>query len=195
MPRLRLPATLVLVSLVLPVVAHADADPASDTLYTGRVFLPLSATVSPRLARQLDAVTLEAERAGRPVRVALIASKTDLGGVPSLFGKPTTYARFLAGELQFVYPGKVLIVMPQGAALGDHARLVANRDVLDAQVEPGPDGLALTAIALVRKLAGVGRPSDEGSGISPWVWVAAGVALFVLVGAGIALARRPRGAS
>jgi hypothetical protein len=192
MPRSRLIAALVLVALLLPVAARADADPASDTLYTGRVFLPLSAKISPRLARELAAVTLEAERAGRPVRVALIASKTDLGGVPQLFGKPTTYARFLASELQFVYPDKVLIVMPQGAALGDHARLVANADVLNTQVEPGPDGLALTAIALVRKLAGVGRPPDEGSGISPFVWVAAGLAAIVLLGAGILLARRPR---
>jgi hypothetical protein len=192
MPRSRLIAALVLVALLLPVAARADADPASDTLYTGRVFLPLSAKISPRLARELAAVTLEAERAGRPVRVALIASKTDLGGVPQLFGKPATYARFLASELQFVYPDKVLIVMPQGAALGDHARLVANADVLNTQVEPGPDGLALTSIALVRKLAGVGRPPDEGSGISPFVWVAAGLAAIVLLGAGILLARRPR---
>src|SRR6478736_2733990 len=102
--RLSLPAFLAFLALVLPVVARADADPASDTLYTGRVFLPLSARVTPRLAKELDAVTLEAEHAGRPVRVALIAAPTDLGGVPQVFGKPTTYARFLAAELQFVYP-------------------------------------------------------------------------------------------
>ena len=173
-------------------VARADADPASDTLYTGRVFLPLSGKVSSRLARELDAVTLEAERAGRPVRVALIAAPMDLGGVPQLFGKPTTYARFLAGELQFVYPDKVLIVMPQGAALGDHARLVANPDVLGAKVELGLDGLALTAIGLVRKVAGVGRPPDQSSGFSPLVWVAAGLAAAILIGAGILLARRSR---
>ena len=40
--RRSLPALLALLALVLPAVAHADADPASDTLYTGRVFLPLS---------------------------------------------------------------------------------------------------------------------------------------------------------
>jgi hypothetical protein len=186
----RLARTLALVSLVLAGIARADADPASDTLYTGRVFLPLSAEISPRLARELDAVTLQAERVGRPVRVALIASRTDLGGVPQLFGKPTTYARFLASELQFVYPEKVLIVMPQGAALGDHARLVANSDVLNTDVEPGADGLALTAIALVRKIAGVGGPPDEGSGVSTFVWVAAGLAAVIIVGAGILLARR-----
>jgi hypothetical protein len=190
--RRSLPALLALVALVLPAVAHADADPASDTLYTGRVFLPLSAKVSPRLARELDAVTLEAERAGRPVRVALIASKADLGGVPQLFGRTDYYARFLSSELQFVYPDKVLIVMPQGAALGERSRDVPNSDVINAKIGPGADGLALAAIALVRKVAGVGRPPDKSSGISPFVWVAAGLALVVLLGAGILLARRSR---
>jgi hypothetical protein len=163
----RVAAALVLVSLVIAGVAHADADQASDTLYVGRVFLP---------------------------ELALIAAPIDLGGVPTLFGKPATYARFLANELQFVYPGKVMIVLPQGAALGDHARLVANPAVLKAEVEPGPDGLAITAIALVRKLAGVGRPPDTGVGVSVWVWVAAGAAAIALVGAGVALARRGRAA-
>jgi len=186
---------LALVSLVLAGGAHADADPASDTLYTGRVFLPLSAKVASRLARELATVTLEAERAGRPVRVALIASPTDLGGVPQLFGRPTTYARFLAGELQFVYPGKVLIVMPQGAAMGEGARLVANADVLHARVGPGVDGLARTAIELVPKLAGIGRPPGSGTGISVWVWIAVAGAAAVLVGAGVALARRQRSAT
>jgi hypothetical protein len=188
----RLGSGLALVALVLAGTARADADPASDTLYTSRVFLPLSARVSPRLQRELAEVTLAAERAGRPVRVALIASRTDLGGVPMLFGRPTTYARFLAGELQFVYAGKVLIVMPQGAALGENARLVANADVIQAKVGPGADGLALTAIALVTKLAGVGRPSDRGGGVSAWVWAALAFAAVVLVGAGSALARRQR---
>ena len=157
MKRLVAPA-LVLASLAVPGLAHADADPASDTLYVGRVFLPLSARVSPRLARQLAADTLAAEQAGRPVRVALIASRTDLGGVPALFGKPTAYAAFLAAELQFVYPGRVLIVMPQGAALGERGRLAANADVVRAKVEPGADGLARTAITLVEKLADVHAP-------------------------------------
>ena len=59
MPRSRLVAAFVFGVLLLPAVARADADPASDTLYTGRVFLPLSARVAPRLARELGAVTLK----------------------------------------------------------------------------------------------------------------------------------------
>jgi hypothetical protein len=189
-PRLSAAIGLGLVSLVLAGVARADADPASDALYTGRVFLPLSARVSPKLASELATVTRAAERTGRPVRVALIASPRDLGGVPMLFGRPTTYARFLAGELQFVYPGKVLIVMPQGAALGENARLVANADVVHAKIGRGADGLARTAIDLVTKLAGVGRPGENGGSISSWVWGAVALAALVLVGAGIVLARR-----
>ena len=46
--RRSLPALLAFLALALPAVARADADPASDTLYTGRVFLPLSGKVSPR---------------------------------------------------------------------------------------------------------------------------------------------------
>src|SRR4051794_19328229 len=187
-----LPALLVLLALLVPAAAYADADPASDTLYTGRVFLPLSAKVSPRLARALDAVTLEAQKSGHPVRVALIASKLDLGGVSQLFGRPGYYSRFLSSELQFVYPDKVFVVMPQGAALGKGARQLADTAVMNATPGPGADGLALTAIALVREVAGVGRPPDQSSGISPLVWVAVGLAVVVLVGAGILLARRSR---
>jgi LPXTG-motif cell wall-anchored protein len=215
----RLLGAFVLVSLALPVLARADADPASDSLYVGRIFLPLSAKVSPSLARQLDADTIAAEKARRPVRVALIASRTDLGGVPSLFGKPAAYARFLAAELQFVYPGKVLIVMPQGAALAERARLVANADVIQAKVGPGADGLARAAIVLVEKLADVhARPiagaappsttpatvhvstappaSKKTGGIPAWAAAAIAVgAVALLLALGFLLVRRRRRAS
>jgi hypothetical protein len=147
-----------LVSLVLAGVARGDADPASDTLYQGRVFLPLATKVSFALAQRLAADALAAEQAGKPIRVALIATRTDLGGVPSLYGRPTQYARFLASELQFVYEGQLLVVMPQGAALAQRGRLVANAAVVNAVVERGGDGLVRTAIRLVEKLSGVKAP-------------------------------------
>jgi hypothetical protein len=47
----RLAGVLLAIALLGPAAARADADPASDVLYTGRVFLPLSVRVSPELAR------------------------------------------------------------------------------------------------------------------------------------------------
>ena len=148
---------VVLLGIGLSGEARADADPASDYLYVNNVFLPLSTRVSPGLARELADATQAASEAGRPIRVALIAAPADLGGVPTLFGKATDYARFLDAELQFVYAGRLLVVMPQGAALAAHGRLEANKAVIEATVEPGGDGLARTAIALVRTLSGRAR--------------------------------------
>ena len=44
----------------------------------------------------------------------MIGSRTDLGAVPQLFGKPGTYAKFLGAEIRTFYTGRLLIVMPQG---------------------------------------------------------------------------------
>lgn len=148
-------AALALIYLLLtPAIARADGDPASDTLYTGNVFFPYSTKVTPALAHELEQATTEAETAGRPVRVALIAAPVDLGAIPSLFGQPKTYARFLGMELQFVYPGRLLVVMPQGAALALKGHLLADTAVDRAKVGPGGDGLARSALALVRGLRG-----------------------------------------
>jgi hypothetical protein len=162
--------------------AQADADPASDTLYVGDVFLPLSARVSPKLARRLFAVTRGARRAGKPIKVAVIASPRDLGGVPSIFGKPTYYARFLGGELTFLYTGKVLIVMPQGAGLSEGGRLIANPAVVHAVIGSGADGLARTAIELVQELALGKHATAQATPTHKtvvWPWVAVAIAVVV----------------
>jgi hypothetical protein len=196
-------AALLVIGFAVPAAARADADPASDYLYTTNVFLPLTTKVSPGLARELRAVTAAAAKSGKPIRVALIATPTDLGGVPALFGKPIDYARFLDAELQFVYSGRLLVVMPQGAALAAHGRLEADESVVHAKVEPGGDGLARTAITLVRELSGQTPRSSgtastssgtDSSGIPVWVWavVAGGIiCLVVLVGLVIVRRRRP----
>jgi hypothetical protein len=188
-------STLVL-GFALSGAARADADPASDYLYATNVFLPLDTKVSPRLARELRAATRAAAKAGKPIRVALIATPTDLGGVPSLFGKPTDYARFLDAELQFVYSGRLLVVMPQGAALAAHGRLQADESVIDATVEPGGDGLARTAITLVRELSGQASTTTRAaatasSGFPTWAWAAIAVgAVCVGLLAGFLVIRR-----
>ncbi|HZR92634.1 MAG TPA: hypothetical protein VFA44_09570 [Gaiellaceae bacterium] len=200
MVRARRLAPLVL-ALLLPVAgtARADADPASDVLYLRDVFLPLGATVTPELAQQLQDATRAARSAGKPVKVALIAEPTDLGGVPSLFGKPVYYARFLGAELQFLYRGKVLVVMPQGAGLSEGGRLVADAAVVDARIGPGADGLARTAIDLVGQIAlgkhaatrsGVG--SASGGGLPAWGWIVIAGVPAALIAAGLLLLLRAR---
>lgn len=201
MPRLAcISAAVVALTLVLAGAARADADPASDVLYARNVFLPLSERVSPQLASKLYELTQAARAAGKPIRVAVIASPTDLGGVPSLFGDPKYYARFLGAELQFLYTGKLLVVMPQGAGLSKAGRLLADPAVVHAKIEPRADGLVRTAIKLVIELTGVEQggeqtvlpaSSSESGGWLVWLWVviAAG-ATGALTAVGLVVVRR-----
>jgi hypothetical protein len=60
-------------------------------------YLPYAAppkTAASSLARQIAAVYA----AGNRVKVAVIHARHDLGAIPSLFGKPRAYARFLGHE-------------------------------------------------------------------------------------------------
>jgi hypothetical protein len=183
----------------LAAAARADADPASDTLYVRDVFLPYE-RVSRAAADDLRSATRSARAGGQPIKVAVIASKRDLGGVPSLFGNPLYYARFLGAELQLLYSGKLLVVMPQGAGLSERGRLIADPSVLHVTVEQGPDGLVRTAAGLVRDLTsgkeGSSREvvSSTGGGSSAWIWVViAGLGVVVLAVIAFLLARIRRG--
>jgi hypothetical protein len=202
---------LVLVAaLVAAGQAQADADPASDVLYTRDLFVPYSGISSAAESKLLAAIG-KAKTAGKPIRVALIASRDDLGGVPQLFGNPLYYARFLDAELQFVYTGRLLVVMPQGAALAKGGRLVADKSVIAAKPGRGGDGLArtatelVTAIAAGKEVAGSGSVSAtappgaaQSSSSSFPVGLVAGIAIaavFVVIGvSGVLLTRRRRSA-
>jgi hypothetical protein len=82
---------MLVLGFAVPSAAQADADPASDYLYTTNVFLPLTTKVSPQLARELRVATAAAAKAGNPIRVALIATSTDLGRFRRSSGsRPTT---------------------------------------------------------------------------------------------------------
>jgi hypothetical protein len=178
--------------------ASADADPASDTLYTRDVFLPYEPVTS-SAAAELRSAVHDSRADGKPIKVAVIATKRDLGGVPTLFGNPLYYARFLGAELQFLYSGKLLVVMPQGAALSQRGKLLASPAVLHAKIEQGTDGLVRTATGLVRDLSGVQGndlkvvSSSGGGGSSSWIWIVVGVAVAAVVGVvafALALPRR-----
>jgi hypothetical protein len=138
---------------------RADGDPASDTLVLQNVFLPYepwARTTADALSRQVHA----AYAAGYRVKVAVIATKVDLGAIPSLFGKPGEYARFLGEELSGYYVGPLLIVMPAGYGVYDGGRSTqAENGVLAGlphPASPRPNDLLAAATTAVGRLLGAG---------------------------------------
>jgi hypothetical protein len=114
-------------------LARADGDPASDTLVYQNAYLPYvlpSSAMSAALNKQIAA----AYASGYRVKVAVIQSKTDLGAIPSLFGRPSDYASFLGQELTTVYIGPLLIVMPDGYGIYDGGRSVAAEQAVLARL-------------------------------------------------------------
>ncbi len=209
MRRLTLAALVAVACLVVP-AAHADGDPASDYLLTQNTFIPFDAKVSKEQAEVLNAIVVDAKEKGYPIRVALIASKFDLGAVPSLWRKPKTYARFLGQELFFVYKGRLLIVMPNGYGVSRGGKpLASGQGVVDSMPEPGEggDALASAATRAVQRLAAqsgvrVAIPvaSSGNSSTSDRIVIAAiagGLVLLFLVGfvARRLFMRRQRGTS
>jgi hypothetical protein len=173
--------------------ALADGDPASDYLLSTTAFVPPDANVSNADAAQLRAV-LEAAKARRfEIRVALIATRYDMGSVGALFRRPRQYARFLGQELFFVYKGRLLVVMPNGYGVSRGGKAVPSAQRIASRLPaPGTDGHALAtgATAAVRELAaaaGVNVPLPEAKATKGHGgnWLAIGIiALVVVVGAG-----------
>ena len=183
--------------------ARANGDPASDVLYTGHVFFPYDTTISQSAQQDLVATILAANKAGYPIRVALIAQQSDLGAVTSLWKKPRRYATFLSTELSFIYAGPLLIVMPSGIGFAHYkGRTAAEYRVLSSVgIVGGRDGLALTGTNAVRALAqragyaiATGSTPSSSSGVYSWLAVAIAVALIAAAAGGIVflLWRRPR---
>lgn len=105
--------------------AFADGDPASDVLATQTLFLPSDAGVSLEQQGRLVGLLDAAQRSGYSIRVAVIASPTDLGSVTALWGRPESYARFLGVELSLTFKGQLLVVMPGGFGLQNPSRPLA----------------------------------------------------------------------
>jgi hypothetical protein len=116
--RLAILSALVACGLALvPAPAFADGDPASDVLLEQSLFLPTDAAASAAQQAELLALLRSAAAAGYPIRVALIASPSDLGSVTALWQQPRNYARFLGFELSLAFHGPLLVVMPGGFGL------------------------------------------------------------------------------
>jgi hypothetical protein len=145
--------------------ARADGDPASDFLVVSNVFLPTSAA-PPASAAALIAQVKSVYEAGNRIKVAVIATRSDLGSIPSLFGKPGDYAGFLGQELIGIYVGPLLIVMPAGYGIYDGGRQTEPESALLSRLPPpntrSPEELTRLAAEAVRQLnrAGALRSPD-----------------------------------
>jgi MYXO-CTERM domain-containing protein len=141
--------------------ALADLDPASDVLPLQDVFLPYNQKVCSQLSVALRKVTARSKRAGYPVKVAVIASKADLGGASALFGDPQAYAQFLARELVTYAPDSrttydnpaLLVAMPTGFGL-DHGGAKAEQALEELSVSSlKANDLARASLGAISKLA------------------------------------------
>jgi hypothetical protein len=145
----------------LPAGALADGDPASDVLATQSLFLPWDASVPGSRQAQLADLLAAAQSHGFPIRVALIASASDLGSVTALWGQPEPYAQFLGQELSLVYKGPLLVVMPHGFGLHGFAMPSAAIESTLAGISAPRDGAQLaqvTITAIERLAAAAGQP-------------------------------------
>ena len=216
---MRAVALVVAAALVLPAVARADGDPASDVLLRQDSYLPYSPVVAPKLKTALEKVVKAARDAGYPMKVALISSEADLGAYPQLFNQPQKYADLLKGELATLNPHgdalkeiHLLVVMPGGyggSGLGDGVDQALGPVTI--ATDKGSDGLAQAALAAVARLATqnghrvavppeatgkLGKPSKAsgGGGTSPLLFIAPALLLFAgLFVAGRITARRAVG--
>jgi len=150
---------LLLVAVALALLcagaARADGDPASDYLYTQKVFVPFDVKAKAATQRDLRAVVQGANEQGYKIRVAVIGSRYDLGAVPSLWKLPQTYARFLGAELRFLYKQRLLVVMPNGFGFywKGHPTARESGVLKSVRIGAGPDGLVAGAHEAVMRLA------------------------------------------
>ena len=185
-------------ALALVPAALADGDPASDYLITQPAFLPFDSKVDRANAQKLAALLADAQKQGFPIRVAVIASKVDLGAVPVLYRKPQTYARFLGQELFYFYKHNLLVVMPNGYGVYAHGPAPKGDVAAVAKLPPpdSTDGNTLVAAAdravrtLARRrgieLSAAAAPSSGGSSSSHDRLVLGGGLLALAAVAGIA---------
>ena len=132
--------------------AAADADPASDVLLVQNAFLPYEPSTPPVLAKALDQALTEIHATGLQLKVAIIGSPVDLGGIPDLFGQVSRYAAFLETEISYRGPQPLLVVMPDGLSLqaaGPASALTG----LTVDAHQQSAGLARTAVLAVERVA------------------------------------------
>ncbi len=201
----RLLALLTAVAVLVPAVpVHADGDPASDTLLITNAHYPYKPNlVSRPLKNALDKMLVAAKKQKFDLRVAIIASKTDLGSVPQLFTEPQQYADLLTREITFNNKPRVLVVLPSGIGgnnLGDNAANALRNIAPDGTDGDSLTRTAISAVAALTKANGTPVPApqieaapkrDQDEGTSPLLTFGLPVLLVALV-AGVAAVRSRR---
>jgi hypothetical protein len=187
------------VSLAAPAAARANGDPASDYLLARSVFLPFTNDIDKAAAGRLNETTQKAKEAGYEIRTAVIRAPTDLGTASSLFRKPQRYAEFLGLELSFVYPGRLLVVMPNGFGYARKGRPDPKVGrILERVAPPGADATdeVLAATVAIRRLAAAAghrvAPSEGGSETRDRLTIAAAATVGIAIIAALLLYRRQR---
>jgi hypothetical protein len=179
-------ALALLVGALLAPAARANGDPASDILLTNEVFLSIEAPTQSDAGRKLLALAEAAKNKKRPIRVAVIASSSDLGLVPGLFRKPQEYAEFLWKELQLAYHGTLVVVMPNGYGVFGPGATTAARQALTRLPAPATSNVdrlgdkAAEAMRAVASANGSPLPTTDGGSSARTIAIAAAIAAGLL---------------
>jgi protein SCO1/2 len=175
--------------------ARADGDPASDYLVSRQVFLTSQSTSESPEQRRLVNLVTAANRAGFPIRVAVVSTEYDLGSVTALWHKPALYARFLGLELGLNYKQHLLVVMPNGFGVNwpGHRASSSYHLLSGIRIASGSDALANAGQTAVRHLAAAAgvklspaadltaagkRPASRGSSPAPLAIIGAAIAVL-----------------
>jgi hypothetical protein len=156
-------ASVLALALVLVGVARSDGDPASDVLWSQNVYFPYPPpSVNARNALNRSVATVYA--GNDRIKIAVIATPSDLGSVPELFNKPAEYARFLGTEIGLFYIGPLLVAMPTGFGIYDGGRSTAAENAVIAKLTApvsNPDALVRGAAAAVDKMNAAGALNSK----------------------------------
>jgi hypothetical protein len=194
-------AVAILVLALAPLQALADSDPPSDVLLLQDVYFPYSPPVSGPVQKTVQSLVRSVHKAGYPLKVAIIASPVDLGGVPQLFNQPQSYVKFLGDEIAFNSRKPLLVIMPNGYGVDSAGPAAAGAIAgLSAPGTNKPDGLARASVdAIVRLAKASGHPVPKpklpgagggGGGGTPVVVFGVPVLLLVLAGVLATIRRR-----
>jgi hypothetical protein len=194
--RRALATVVLLAALAAAPSAHADGDPASDVLLLQDVYSPYQPPVPKTVLDALNNTVKQLHKAGFPLKVAILASKTDMGTVPQFLGRPQPYATFLESEIKFNKAKPLLVVMEAGYGTAEiDTKLASAVQDLPKPSSGSPDALGRAAIDGVLKIAAAdGHPiakptlpaakdSGGGGGTSPAIIFGIPVLLLAIGGA------------